>query len=587
MANGMPESSVSTDSSVEPKRSINDGNNYSLETLENPFKKNPEDYSIRQNSFDQNFPVSLNTDSSDDYNNILGGIYGPINVDNAVDVTIGGKMSVTGDITVNQIIYPNGTITQDSTNSNWSDVLSSCKSGDISYPNGITSQPVLHVTTTKPLGKGWMREWWTWMSCAVGGALLVLVTVVVISLTLPKNSANKKTLQPQYPFVIPDNVTVDGINLKKSLHIVQRDQWNAEPPNDLELFLEQPVPLVIIQHTVTNPCDTLNYCNSLVLSMQNYHMHQRKYPFSDIAYNFLIGGNGYIYVGRSWEYTGTHTIGYNGCSIGIAMIGNFTSDSRYTPTEEQFTALKYLIVAGVKLGRLSENYKLYASRILNGSKSPGEKVINVIKKWPHYSTDSVDKELCNQILDDNDKVLLSDGLHIIQRIDWMAHPPDGELAQMVHPIPYISIQHTETPSCFSIVKCGSRVLNIQEDHMENRNFNDIGYNFLIGGDGYVYVGRSWEYVGAHTYPYNYCSLGIGLIGDFSKNEPSENQMKALKYLIEAGVESEKLSKDYRLYSANTLKSTNSPGENVIKIIKNWPHWSTEQIKSKCFIQKKN
>ena len=38
-------------------------------------------------------------------------------------------------------------------------------------------------------------------------------------------------------------------------------------------------------------------------------------------------------------------------------------------------------------------------------------------------------------------------------------------------------------------------------------WNDIGYSFLVGGDGKVYEGRGWNHVRAHTSGYN--SEGIG------------------------------------------------------------------------------
>lgn len=34
--------------------------------------------------------------------------------------------------------------------------------------------------------------------------------------------------------------------------------------------------------------------------------------------------------------------------------------------------------------------------------------------------------------------------------------------------------------------------------MESKNWDDIGYNFLVGGDGEVYEGRGWDKQGAHT-----------------------------------------------------------------------------------------
>ena len=34
--------------------------------------------------------------------------------------------------------------------------------------------------------------------------------------------------------------------------------------------------------------------------------------------------------------------------------------------------------------------------------------------------------------------------------------------------------------------------------MDTKKFSDIGYNFLIGGNGDVYEGRGWDKQGAHT-----------------------------------------------------------------------------------------
>ena len=38
-------------------------------------------------------------------------------------------------------------------------------------------------------------------------------------------------------------------------------------------------------------------------------------------------------------------------------------------------------------------------------------------------------------------------------------------------------------------------------------WDDIGYSFMIGGDGSVFEGRGWDRVGAHTYGFNKRSLG--------------------------------------------------------------------------------
>lgn len=39
---------------------------------------------------------------------------------------------------------------------------------------------------------------------------------------------------------------------------------------------------------------------------------------------------------------------------------------------------------------------------------------------------------------------------------------------------------------------------MQTYHIESKSWDDIGYNFLVGGDGSVYEGRGWDKQGAHT-----------------------------------------------------------------------------------------
>jgi hypothetical protein len=43
---------------------------------------------------------------------------------------------------------------------------------------------------------------------------------------------------------------------------------------------------------------------------------------------------------------------------------------------------------------------------------------------------------------------------------------------------------------------------IQEWHINGNGWCDIGYSFLVGGDGNVYEGRGWDEIGAHTGGFN-------------------------------------------------------------------------------------
>lgn len=47
--------------------------------------------------------------------------------------------------------------------------------------------------------------------------------------------------------------------------------------------------------------------------------------WTDIGYNFLVGEDGNVYEGRGWGKKGAHSVPFNGKSIGICIIGDYTS----------------------------------------------------------------------------------------------------------------------------------------------------------------------------------------------------------------------------------------------------------------------
>jgi N-acetylmuramoyl-L-alanine amidase len=97
-------------------------------------------------------------------------------------------------------------------------------------------------------------------------------------------------------------------------------------------------------------------------------------------------------------------------------------------------------------------------------------------------------------------------------------------------IEYIIVHHSERTIDFPLF--------IKMRHMYLRHWEDIGYHYLIGGNspftinGKLYFGRSRELIGAHAIGYNRNSLGICLIGNFDKTNPSKNQLLTLSSFLE-------------------------------------------------------
>ncbi|CAG9839409.1 unnamed protein product [Diabrotica balteata] len=166
-----------------------------------------------------------------------------------------------------------------------------------------------------------------------------------------------------------------------------------------------------------------------------------------------------------------------------------------------------------------------------------------------------------------------DKLRIVTRINWVAKPPSGPIDNLTLPVSLVVIQHTATESCNSQASCAYQAHTIQTFHMESRNWSDVGYNFMIGGDGAVYEGRSWTKVGAHTLGVNDKSIGIAFIGTFTDHVPAALMLNAFHNLVNKGVHDGYITKDYKVMGARQFSGTESPGKAFYDIIKTWVHWS--------------
>ncbi|KAG5675911.1 hypothetical protein PVAND_005770 [Polypedilum vanderplanki] len=165
-------------------------------------------------------------------------------------------------------------------------------------------------------------------------------------------------------------------------HIITRDKWQAKTPKEALTKLELPVKRIIIAHTVTDECFTEEDCAQIVRDIQNMHLYNYQFNFSDIAYNFIIGGDGSIFEGRGWRDQGAHTSGYNRGSIGVAYIGTFIDK---VPSNMQLNAGFRLFHEGVRVGALTSDYVIFGASQLRTTQSPGDAFFELIKKWKHFS----------------------------------------------------------------------------------------------------------------------------------------------------------------------------------------------------------
>jgi len=93
----------------------------------------------------------------------------------------------------------------------------------------------------------------------------------------------------------------------------------------------------------------------------------------------------------------------------------------------------------------------------------------------------------------------------------------------------------------------------------NHPHSYIGYQFFIEKDGTIHRGRLDTEEGAHCLGLNKCSIGIGLQGDFEKENPTPSQLASLKELID------KKKAEYNIGNSNVeghrhFSNTSCPGK---------------------------
>lgn len=162
---------------------------------------------------------------------------------------------------------------------------------------------------------------------------------------------------------------------------------------------------------------------------------------------------------------------------------------------------------------------------------------------------------------------------ITNRQGWGARPPTA-VEVMKSPVPYVIVHHTVMGEgeCNTTEQCIKVMHDIQDLHMDVNEWADVGYSFLVGGDGAIYEGRGWNKVGAHAPNYNDKSIGISLIGNFMEHLPSELQLNVTQSLISCAVEEGYVVQNYTLYGHRDVRATECPGDQLFQEISNWPQF---------------
>uniref|UniRef100_A0A8D0CH11 Peptidoglycan recognition protein 6 n=1 Tax=Scleropages formosus TaxID=113540 RepID=A0A8D0CH11_SCLFO len=154
------------------------------------------------------------------------------------------------------------------------------------------------------------------------------------------------------------------------------------------------------------------------------------------------------------------------------------------------------------------------------------------------------------------------------------------------PLSYMYIHHTYEPGepCVSFEQCAAAMRSMQRYHQESNGWDDIGYSFVAGSDGYIYEGRGWYWQGAHTGGYNSKGYGVAIIGDFTVRLPSQHTLNLVKDELPAcAVSGGRLVPTYIVHGHRQMVATECPGNALYEEIGTWPHFCVSANDSICAI----
>ncbi|KAM4585335.1 N-acetylmuramoyl-L-alanine amidase [Odontesthes bonariensis] len=165
---------------------------------------------------------------------------------------------------------------------------------------------------------------------------------------------------------------------------------------------------------------------------------------------------------------------------------------------------------------------------------------------------------------------------IIPRCQWGAKAYKSPAIPLSLPLQFLYVHHTYEPSspCLSFPKCSRDMRAMQRFHQEDRGWNDIGYSFVVGSDGYIYEGRGWNLLGKHTRGHNGVGYGVSVIGNYTATLPSRYAMDLLRHqLVRCAVNGGGLAANFTIQGhRQVVNYTTCPGDAFFSEIRGWEHF---------------
>ncbi len=137
---------------------------------------------------------------------------------------------------------------------------------------------------------------------------------------------------------------------------------------------------------------------------------------------------------------------------------------------------------------------------------------------------------------------------VVTRAQWGADESIRKGPPKFAPLTKLFVHHTVTAPSDADPDPASTVRAIYAYHVQGNGWDDIGYNFLVDGQGRIYEGRyartykageiptgedtmGYGVIGAQVAGFNAGSMGVAMIGDYTNLEPTSKAMTAVENLL--------------------------------------------------------
>lgn len=117
---------------------------------------------------------------------------------------------------------------------------------------------------------------------------------------------------------------------------------------------------------------------------------------------------------------------------------------------------------------------------------------------------------------------------VIRRSQWASGEPVPALMNRMQPVSHITVHHDGMSPFLATDErsVAGRIELIRRGHLA-RGWGDIGYHFVVDRSGRVWQGRPLVWQGAHVKDRNEGNVGVLVLGNFERQQPSEAQLRAV------------------------------------------------------------